>query len=139
MQEESKQPLLKSMLGEVGIELNASEVLVESSLRKRGRKWLVRPYRSNGQQVLTALLRRCPAPGVERPTRPTLLTYGKRGNPDVVWHPPVTQSQERANSAAGTRGLKKRRPLDRKVTGKPQGITGRIRVRTLPDPERGLT
>jgi len=37
--------------------------------------WLRRPYRSNGQQRLTALLRRCPAPGVERPTHPTQLTY----------------------------------------------------------------
>ncbi len=92
MQEESKQPLPKSMLGEVGIELNASEVLVEASLHKRGRKWLIRPYRSNGQQVLAALLSRCPAPGVERTTRPTLLTYGERGNPDAVWYQPVTQS-----------------------------------------------
>jgi len=25
-------------------------------------------------------LRRCPAPGVERPTRPTLLAYAERGN-----------------------------------------------------------
>ncbi len=80
------------MLREVGIELNASEALVEASLHKRGRKWLRRPYRSDGQQVLTALLRRCPAPGVERPTRPTQLAYAKRGNPVAVWCEPVTQS-----------------------------------------------
>ncbi len=91
------------MLREVGIELNVSEALVEASLCKRGRKWLTRPYWSNGQQRLTALLGGCPAPGVERPTRPTPLVYAQRGNPVAVWRQPVTPSQERANSAAGTR------------------------------------
>jgi len=103
MQKESRQSLSKSMLREVGIELNVSKVLVEASLCKRGRKWLTRPYWSNGQQMLTALLGRCPAPGVERPTHPTLLVYAERGNPVAVWRQPVTLSQERANSTAGTR------------------------------------
>src|SRR5712691_12373963 len=72
--------------------------------------WVRRPYRSNGQQRLTALLRRCPAPGVERPTHPTQLTYAERGNPVVVWISPVTPSQERANPTAGTGWRKKRTP-----------------------------
>ena len=68
------------------------------------------PYRSMGQERLAARLRRCPAPGVERPTPPTHLAYAKRGNPTVVWHAPVTPSQERANSTAGVGRRKKRRP-----------------------------
>jgi hypothetical protein len=61
-----------------------------------------RPYWSEGQERLAALLRWCPAPGVERPTRPTSLAYAERGNPVVVWSFPVTLSQERANPIAGT-------------------------------------
>jgi hypothetical protein len=76
------------MLGEVGIELNASEALVEASLRKRGRKWLRRPYWSRGQRMLATPLRRCPVPGVERPTHPTSLAYVERGNPVAVWAVP---------------------------------------------------
>ena len=68
------------------------------------------PYWSEGQPRLTAGLRRCPAPGVERPTRPTSLAYAERGNPVVVWQAPVTPSQERANSTAGAGRRKKRRP-----------------------------
>jgi len=98
------------MLGEVGHELNAREASVEASLCKRGRMWLRRPFWSNGQQRLTAVLRRCPAPGVERPTRPTHLAYAERGNPVVVWNHPVTPSQERAKSTAGTGWRKKRTP-----------------------------
>jgi hypothetical protein len=60
------------------------------------------PYWSEGQHRLTAVLRRCPAPGVERPTRPTSLAYAERDNPVVVWREPVIQSQERTKSAAGT-------------------------------------
>src|SRR5215510_6580818 len=63
-----------------------------------------------GQERLAARLRRCPAPGVERPTPPTHLAYAKRGNPTVVWLSPVTPSQERANSTAGVGRRKKRRP-----------------------------
>ena len=33
---------------------------------------------------LAGMLRRCPAPGVERPTRPTSLAYAARGNPNGV-------------------------------------------------------
>ena len=68
------------------------------------------PYWSEGQPRLTAGLRRCPAPGVERPTRPTSLAYAERGNPVVVWQAPVTPSQERANSTAGGGRRKKQTP-----------------------------
>ena len=60
--------------------------------------------------MLVAWLRRCPAPGVERPTPPTSLAYAKRGNPTVVWNSPVTLSQERAKSTAGVGRRKKQRP-----------------------------
>jgi hypothetical protein len=73
------------MLGKVGSELNICEALIEASLRTEGRMWLRRPYWRTGQEGFEALLRRCPAPDVERPTRPTYLAYVERGNPVVVW------------------------------------------------------
>src|SRR5215475_16041142 len=85
--------------------------------------WLKRPFWSNGQHRLTAMLRGCPAPGVERPTRPTHLAYAERGNPVVVWNFPVTQSQERAKSTAGTGWLKKRTPAAERYG---EAITRRI-------------
>src|SRR5215510_3768107 len=105
------------MPGKVGAELNIREALVEASLRTRGCRWWTRSYWSHGQSVFAGRLRRCPAPGAERPTRPTHLAYAERGNPVAVWSHPVTPSRERANAAAGTGRLKKRRPACRKAGG----------------------
>src|SRR5262245_37224689 len=105
------------MPGKVGVELNIREALVEASLRTTGRRWWTRPDWNNGQSVFAGRLRRCPVPGVERPTRPTHLAYAERGNPVAVWSHPVTLSQERANSAAGTGRLKKPKPARRKARG----------------------
>src|SRR5262249_55056616 len=69
-----------------------------------------RPYRRKGQEGLGAPLRTGPPPRGERPNPPTPLSYAKSGNPTVVWHSPVTPSQERANSTAGVGRRKKRRP-----------------------------
>ena len=41
-----------------------------------------------GQRRLATPLRRCPVPGVERPTHPTSLAYVERGNPVAVWAEP---------------------------------------------------
>ncbi len=53
-----------------------------------------------GQSVLVSWLRRCPAPGVERTTRPMHLVYAERGNPVAVWnkssHPIVRAGQSRS-------------------------------------------
>src|SRR5215831_20442131 len=117
------------MPGKVGIELNTREALIEASLCKRGRKGLRRPCWSNGQPVLAARLRGCPAPGVERPTPPTCLAYAKRGNPVVVWHSPATLSQERAKPTAGAGRRKKRRPAAERQG---ESITRRIAPTGVP-------
>jgi hypothetical protein len=95
----------------------------------RDETWLRRPEWSVGQSGLVSWLRRCPTPGVERPTRPTYLAYAERGSPVAVWRCPVTLSQERVNPAAGTGGLKKQRPACRKAWGihnPPDSADGRI-------------
>jgi N-terminal domain of reverse transcriptase len=87
-----------------------------------------RPCWSHGQPGVTARLRRCPAPGVERPTRPTPLASAERGNPVAVWRHPVTSSPARANAAAGTGRLTPPRPARRNARGRhhlPDGATWR--------------
>jgi hypothetical protein len=75
------------------------------------------------------VLRRGPAPGVERPIRLTHLAYAERGNPVVVWSAPVTPSQERAKPTVGTGGRKKRRPAAERPG---ESITRRIAPHGVP-------
>jgi hypothetical protein len=66
-------PPLTSRPGKGGSELHGSEAVVEASLRTPGRRWLTRPEWRRGQSGCAARRRRCPAAGVERPTRPRPL------------------------------------------------------------------
>src|ERR687896_1379166 len=84
----------------------------------RSRRYFMLPKLFRDLLSLVALLRGCPASGVERTTHPTQLAYVERGNPVAVWCEPVTPSQERANPVAGTGGLKKQRPARRKAREK---------------------
>jgi hypothetical protein len=84
--------------------------------------------------VLVNRLRRGPAPGVERPTRPTHLAYAERGNPVAVCDDAVTLAPERATPAAGTGWRKKPMPAAERHG---EAITRRIAPMAYP--ERGLT
>ncbi len=107
------------MPGKIGTELNGREALLEASLRIEGRTWLTRPYWSQGQPGFAARLRRCPALGAERPTRPTPLAYAARGNPIAVWNIPQSPSRksgptpQRAQESSRSEGRHAERPGER--------------------------
>lgn len=80
-----------------------------------------------GQRVLAAPLRRCPVPGVERPTHPTHLAYVERGNPVAVW---VSPSNPIVRAGQHRSGHKKAQEAK---AGTPKGKGKTITCRIAPD------
>ena len=74
----------KFMLGKAGIGLNTRGASIEASERIEGTNVVETALTEHGQPMLTGRLRWCPAPGIERPTRPSYLICFPLTNKDIM-------------------------------------------------------